>query len=253
MKKFAFLSDLFFTFLVSSLLSLCFFRFLRVSVFPSIGLALLCGILITLAIGAVLQAKRKTLHLKKSDEVQKQKLLFHFAMLSDSSLTEFFRVFLTQKTDLGEIRKRSPLHLQSEKGLFFLSFRLSPVNADEILKIARIKTPREKNLFCSQITEDALALCHRFSISVKRGEEIYLLLKKADALPQQYLGEETPQIRRKQKFRLWFSKHNAKRFLVGGGFILLASLATPFFYYYLLLGCLLLFTAIFVRIFGYEN
>lgn len=253
MKKFAFISDLIFTFLAGFLISLCFFRFLRLSLLLSLVLALLCGGLITASIGAILRAKRKNLHLKKSDEVQKEKLLFHFAMLNDGALTEFFRTFFAEKTDWGEMKKRALLQLASDEKILFLSFRLAPVCADEVLKIARIKTHKDKILFCAQIQEDALLLCNRFSIAVKRGAEVYSLLKSANALPEQYLGEENPKMRHKKKFRLWFSRRNAKRFLVGGGFILLSSLVTPFFYYYLLLAFLLLFTAIFVRIFGYEN
>ena len=253
MKKFAFISDLIFTFFVSGLLSLCFFRFLRVGIFLAFLLALLCGFLTTMAIGAILRAKRKNLYLKKSDETQKQKLLFHFALLSEKSLTEFFRDFLTQKTELGEIKTTTRLRLHAKEKLFFLLFPLTPLSVDEILKIAKIKTEKEKILFCSALQADANALCARFGITVKTGDEVYLLLKKANALPDKYLGEELPQVRRKRNFRLWFSKANAKRFLVGGGFILLASLITPFFYYYLLLGAGLLLVALFVRIFGYER
>ena len=97
----------------------------------------------------------------------------------------------------------------------------------------------------------ALALCQRLDVEVKTGEWVYNRLKEEGRLPEHYLGEEPP-IKRKHKIKLWFSKANAKRFLVGGALILLIARLTPFYYYYLLIGCLLLLLSILIRIFGYE-
>ena len=250
MKKFAFFSDVVFTFFVSAIFTLCLFRYLGVKLPTALLLAALCGCLTAAAIGSILQMRRKNLRLKKSDETQKQKLLLHLALLSDEGKTEFFRnVLSTQETPASRFGK---LRVFIKTEFYFLKFPLTPVGADEIPSLSRLKTGKRKILLCSQIDEAALQLCNRLGIEVKTGEWIYKRLKETDFLPEQYLGDENAANKSKRKIKLCFSKANAKRFLVGGALVLLLSRLTPFYYYYLLLGCVLLLSAILVRIFGYE-
>lgn len=199
------------------------------------------------AVGAYLQSKRKTLLLKRSDEQEKEKLLLHLALLSDSAKTEFFRAFLSQSTP---VQRFSLLRLHNERQFYFLHFKLSPVNADDVAKYARLKTGKEKILLCGTIEDPARALCERLHIQIKTGNEVYVLLKKSDTLPKNYLGDE-PKTKNK-KWKLWFAKSNSKRFLISGTFILLLSFLTPYFYYYILCSLLLISTAVFVRVFGYS-
>ena len=250
MKKFAFLSDVVFTFFVSAIFTLCLFRYLGVRLPIALLLAALCGGLTAAAVGSILQIRRKNLRLKKSDETQKQKLLLHLALLSDEGKTEFFRNALsTQETPASRFGR---LRVFTKTEFYFLKFPLAPVGADEVASLSRLKTGKRKILLCSQIEENALSLCNRLGIEVKTGEWVYKRLKESDLLPEHYLGEENTANKGKRKIRLWFSKANAKRFLVGGALVLLLSRLTPFYYYYLLLGCLLLLASVFVRIFGYE-
>ena len=246
MKRFAFFSDLLFTFLASTLLALCLFRFLSVGFWLSLFLAALCGGLIMSSVGAYLQSKRKNLLLKRSDAQEKEKLLLHLALLSDSAKTEFFRKALSKN---ASFQRFSPLRLHNEQQFYFLNFKLSPVNADDVTNYARLKTSKEKILLCGNIEEPARALCQRLKINVKTGEEVYVALKTADALPKTYLGDSAPS-GKKRRWKLWFSKHNSKRFLVSAALILLLSMLTPFFYYYVFMSVALLLVSIFVRIFG---
>ena len=80
---------------------------------------------------------------------------------------------------------------------------------------------------------------------------MYAFLKKRDALPQVFLGEEA-EPKRKRRFRLWFSKSNARRFLFAAVIMLVSALVNPFPYYYILFGGILLLSALCLRIFGYE-
>lgn len=249
MKKFAFFSDILFSFFVSFLFTLFLFRYLRVSLSLSLILALLCGGLTAAAVGAILQIRRKNLRLKKSDEMQKEKLLLHLALLSDESKTKFFQRALASED--SPTSRFGRLRLTTKTNFYFLSFSLAPVCADEIASLSRLKTGKQKVLLCSQIEEAAFSLCNRLGIEVKTGEWVYKKLKEKELLPAEYLGDE-PVKKSKRHIKLWFSKSNAKRFLVGGALVLFLSRLTPFYYYYLLLGCLLLLAAIFVRIFGYE-
>ncbi|MBQ8342799.1 MAG: hypothetical protein IJY21_01695 [Clostridia bacterium] len=246
MKRFAFISDLLFTFLASTLLALCAFRFINVGFWLSLLLAALCGGLIMASVGAHLQSKRKNLLLKRSDEQEKEKLLLHLALLSDGAKTEFFRNALSKNTPL---QRFSLLRLHSETQFYFLHFKLSPVNADDVARYARLKTGKEKILLCGNIEEPARTLCGRLQIQVKTGEDVYVALKNADALPKTYLGDSA-QSGKKRRLTLWFSKRNSKRFLISAALILLLSMLTPFFYYYVFMSVALLLVSVFVRIFG---
>lgn len=249
MKKSAFVSDVIFAFAVSFLLSLCLFRYLQIGLWLSFFLALACGLLTAAAAVAILRVKRKHFFLKRSDEAQKEKLLLHLALLSDNEKTEFFLKFLS----LNEhAQKFGQLRIFTKTAFYFLNFNLLPVNADDIAKYSRLKTGKQKILLCSKIEEPAFALCSRLSIQVKTGEEIYALLKKANALPESFLGEENADKKHKRRLRLWFSRRNSKRFLVAAALVLATSVLTPFSYYYWLFGASLLLASVFVRIFGYE-
>ena len=249
MKKSAYISDLIFTFFFGALASVCLFRYLKLDLWLAFTLALLCGAFLSATLGAVLQVKRKHIFLKKSDETQKQKLLLHLALLSDNQKTEYFRKFFAKT---GWVQRFGPLRLFTKTEFCFLNFNLTPVSPDDIAKYARLKTGKQKVVFCSQIEDSAYALCQRLNIEVKTGEQIYSLLKKENELPQSFLGEESGESKRIRHFKLWFSRRNSKHFLTAAALILLSSLWTPFSYYYFAFGICLLLAAIFVRVFGKE-
>lgn len=245
MKRTAYLSDILFSYLLSALFSLCFFRYLRLSLLLSLLLALVVGALVALCVRALLLTKRRTLFLKKTEEEEKRKLLFHLALLSDREKTEFFKTVLEGDSYVGRLRLALPTEF------YFLHFKLSPVTADDVASYARLKTNKRKILLCSALSSEAADLCARFQIEVLDGEGVYRLVRERNALPAVYLGEENEEKKRKP-LRLWFSKGNAKRFLLSGGLVLLSSFLTPFPFYYLLFGSLLLVAALFVRLFGYS-
>lgn len=247
MKKTAYYSDLLFTFFLVGLACLCVFRYLRLSFWLSVLLSALCGGLTACSMGAWLHSKRKNVFLKKSEEREKEKLLLHLALLSDHEKTALFQAALSG--DEPAVRFGS-LRLFTKTECYFLHCTLGPVTADDVAKYSRLKTNKQKNLLCSGITADAAALCQRLQIRLQTADEIYTLIKNKNLLPNVYLGDT--QSERPKRRKLWFSKNNAKRFLVGGGLLILSSFLTPFAFYYLLFATALLATAAFVRFFGYE-
>lgn len=249
MRKSAFISDLFFAFFSSFLFSVCLFRYWGLSLFLALFIGIVCGSLIAASIAAILLSKRKNFYLRKSDEQKKEKLLLHLALLSEDKVNELFQSLL-----LGEspLKKTGKLRLSDNEHVYFLSFRLTPVNADDIAKYARMKTSKEKILLCSGIEEKAKVLCERWNIAVQTEEEVYLLFKKQNKLPQHFLGEKLQKGKPTRKLQLWFAKKNGKSFLVCGSMLLLISFLTPFPYYYLLFGGSMLLTSAFIRIFGHE-
>ena len=249
MKKSAFISDVFFSFFLFAVFTLCLFRYLRLSMPVSLLLCLVCGLLSAMGIGALLQSKRKTLFIKQSEEAQKERLLTHLALLSDEQKTNYFKQIFARE---GEVKRFSRLRLATEHAFYFLFFRFSPVTADEVVSVSRLKTAKEKVLLCNRIDEGAKLLCSQLNIRLQTGESVYKTVKDAGALPQTYLGEEKKENKRKRRLRLCLAKSNARRFLVGGTLILLTSLFTPFPYYYFITGGALLVIALLVRLFGYS-
>ena len=249
MKKSAFISDILFSFFLFSVFTLCLFRYLRLSMPLSLLLCLICGLLSAMGIGALLQSKRKTLFIKQSEESQKERLLTHLALLSDEQKTNYFKQIFARE---GEVKRFSKLRLSTDNAFYFLLFRFSPVTADEVASVSRLKTAKEKVLLCNRIDEGAESLCNKLNIRLQTGESVYKTVKEAGALPQDYLGEEKKENKRKRRLRLCLAKSNARRFLTGGALILLTSLFTPFPYYYFLTGGALLIIAVLVRIFGYS-
>ena len=255
MKRFAFVSDLIFTFAVSALFTLCLFRFLGLVLWLSLLLCLVCGALCTLSVAAFLRARRKNLLLKKSDEREREKLLLHLALLSDDNKTAFITKLLAATLDDKEktsVRRFAKLRVYTPAEFYFLHLDFAPVNADDVACYARFKTSKQKTVICSRITDDANALCARLHLRVQCGNELYLTAKQAHVLPEQYLGDESSLSEKKRRFTLWFSKGNSKRFLLSGALILLLSVLTPFSYYYLIFSGILLLSAALIRIFGYE-
>ena len=78
MKKIALISDALFYGLLLFVFTLCFFRFLRLSLFLSLLLALVCGLLTCFASVALLLHKQKIVFLKRSEEGEKMKFFENF-------------------------------------------------------------------------------------------------------------------------------------------------------------------------------
>lgn len=250
MKKFALFSDVCFTFFISGIFSLFFFKSLKLGTATALLLALLCGILTAFSVGAYLLYRRKNVHLKHTDEAEKQKFLLHLSLLSDEAKTALFQNLLSSPEQ--PCKRFGRLRLFTDTDFYFFKCAFAPVSADEIATLSRLKTGKQKTLFCIDIDETARSLCSRLSIDVKTGDEIYTMFKTANALPQSYLGEPTPSSNKKRRLRLYFSKKNARRFLTGGATLLLFAGISPYAFYYIAVGIVLLLSAVFIRIFGYE-
>ena len=244
MKKSAFISDILFTFFLVGIFTLCLFRYLRFPLSAAALLSGLCGALAAVAIGMTLFLRQKNMLSKKSDELQKQKLLLHLALLPDKEKTELFCRALDGRA-FGKLR-----FLAQDKA-YLIRFTLAPLSADAVAEASRVKTAFPKAVLCAEAEESAVRLCARLGIELKTGEYSYSLLKNANALPTQYLGDEQPEKKMKKRLHFCFARRNAKRFFTGGTLILLTSLISPFPLYYLIFGSVLLVVSAVIRIFGY--
>ncbi len=244
MKKSAFISDLVFTFFLTFIAVLCILRYYRLNFFLALFLATAFATAITFVVGGYLSDKRKKFFLKKSDEKEKEKLLLHLSLLPHRKQQEFFCSRLCGELKNGVVETTDEIAL--------IDFRFDPLPPDRLGAFIRKHSEKPKILYCNDLTAESKRLCERFGVRVLVGTEVYSLLKKENALPEKYFGEESFSEKKKRQFILCFSKSNSKRFLTAGALVLLTSLLTPFPYYYLVSGCLLLAVAVIVRIFGRE-
>lgn len=246
MKRSALISDVIFSFIVTFFVTLFLFRYLQIRLLPAVFLSVICGGLSAAATAAWLQNKRKSVFLKRSDETQKEKLLFHLACISNAEKTNFFLDRLPQTKPLNNLR------VYNENQMYWLRFNFTPVSADEIVKFHRHKTAKEKVLFCNKIEDQAYALAQHFQIHVFTGNEVYAFLKERGALPEKYPHEETAEHKRQRRLQLWFARKNAKPFLTAAALTLSTALVSPFPRYYVFFGFLLLTASVLIRIFGYK-
>ena len=251
MKKSAFISDVIFTFFLVWIVTLCIFRHLQLPLVTALLLSVACGVLSACAHTALLQSKRKTLLLKRSDAALQEKLSMHLSLLGDEEKTKLFSAALSAMEN-APVKRVGKLRLQSETRLYFLCFRFAPVTTDDVARYSRFQSGKQKTLVCNRIEENALELCTRLHIQVHAGDFAFRLLQSQNTLPKTYLCDEIQKDKRKHRLRLCFARSNAKRFLTSATLILLLSLITPFPFYYLVFGGVLILLALLIRIFGYS-
>lgn len=243
MKKSAYISDVLFAFLGTGLPLLCYFRYLRLSLPLSLFLASLAGGSIAVLVGLHLRGKYEKGKLKAVGNAERERLMLHLSLCNKARLKRLFDEYAEREDD-------------EDAPAPFCLFTLAPATADGILPILREKPNEKKRLFCNDLTPEAARLCEILGVEIVTADGVYERFKAVGLLPEKYLGEGAPAPSAKERFarkpKLWFSKRNSRRFLTGGAFILLASLISPFPIYYLIFGSVLIFVALFVRIFGYR-
>ena len=260
MKKFAFLSDIFFAFGAAFLPALCFLRFCRFPLPAALFLSATAGIFAAAAVFLFLGRRRKRFLLAGKDEKEKEKLLFHLAFQSEEKVLDTFSAFFASRDEEGNARnapetvralmRRGVPVAEAETEEFCPLFSFCPPDADRVAPFLEENAGKKKTLLCGDLTPDAEKLCARFGVHVLKGADVYRLLKKGNALPKDYLSP--PPEKKGLKRRAWFAKSNSRRFLFAGVLLLLTSFLTPFPFYYLLFGSALVLTAALVRIFGYR-
>ena len=173
----------------------------------------------------------------------------HLALLSDEQKIKFFINLISNEQPA---RRFSRSYIATPTQFYCIKCTFGAVTANEIAAFYRLKTAKQRILLCSQIEESAYTLCKKLQIKVQTADDIYQLVKKNNAFPATFLGETPKEKKHSKQFKLCFAKANSKRFLISGSLLLLSSFLTPFPFYYLIIGSILLLTATFIRIFGYE-
>lgn len=257
MKKSAFLSDLFFAFFVGFVLSLCLFRYLRLS----LPLAVFCASLFGGACAALLffplNDKRKKVVSEHKEAIERDNLVLYLALLPERKRDEFFKELLFEPDRYDEpppeIKYVNGLYaVETREEIFFPVFTVRPIDGDLAAQILRTETNKRKVLLCASTAPETDKLLSRFSVTTKRADEVFRQIKEKKMIPESYPFENEQPSKIAAKTRLWFAKKNARAFLTGGATLLLASWLTPFPLYYWIFGGVLIAVSVFVRVFGYR-
>ena len=255
MKKFAYFSDLAFAFTAAFLPTLCLLRYRDIPILSAIFLSVAVGILVCLPISFFFQKNYRRKRLKNHEKEEAEKLLLHLAMLSQEEQANFFLERLQIFTnEPGETRGEAGSFLiETDSCMLFPRFQAAPIGADDAMPLFNLNSTKKPILLCNKLSADANDFLKRFSIERVEGAEIYLRLKSNESLPNEYKSERAFEKKKKQRWAIFIKKENAKRFLTGGGLLLLSSFLSPFPYYYLVTGVALVGVSALVKVFGKEQ
>lgn len=245
MKKinFALISDVLFFTLCAFILSFTAIRFYCknavTALILAIGIALGFGVISFF----ILLAKRKKRLILTLGENEKKSLSLHLSVCGTAYIHKLFLAALD-----GAYMEDN--RVCDEKHVYFFNFKMSPVSPDDVAEIIRTETPKDKRIFCCDVSPAALSLAEDFSIKVTTVAEIYALLKDKKLLPEKYaLGNvKKPNILKRIKKR--FNRRLCPSLFFSGLTLLFFSFFTFYPIYYIVFGGLLLILSAISVLFG---
>lgn len=260
MKKTAYYSDLLFAFSLSSFCVLFILRYFKIPLVLSCILAVVCGLTASFLLFLLLNKKRKLFALKKSEEAEKEALFLYLALATEQERVAFFQPrlpFLLKELPQENVdeqpRQNQTLGILFLQGYaFFPLFLFREITSDDVANLYQsFKSCSASILLGDKFSLDAQTLAKRLGVRFFDGNEVYRALKKHDAIPKDFPIKTTTPIKRKRR-NIAFAKSNSRRFFSSGAILLASSLFIPYSAYYIAVGCVLLITAVLVRIFGYR-
>ena len=256
MKKFAFYSDIAFAFLLSSLPALCYLRFLRWPLMAALLFAFLIGCITALCTAIHLRKKLDGIFLKRNERIAAEKLGLHLAILPPKECAEWI---LSQSNTIldGEdyrlFQQNGVYFLENKESLALCRFQAAPLTLDDVFPLLRIASNKQRILLCDELSADAHGLLKEMDVAIKQRADVFYSLKKANALPQTFLGERVFAKKRKRRSAIYFARSNSKRCLISGALLLLSSLLVPFPLYYRIFGASMMICALLLRLYGTQN
>ncbi len=248
MRKLPILLDILFYSVSAWFLSAGILRYFRVPLWLSV----LAATLLALAVGGVcallLVSRGKKRYLSKAERERREKLMLHLALEREERTRKLFeKAFaLDGKTAASD---DDAVTADGEK--FVPLFRLQPLSADAVAVLLRKFGDEPFTLACNALSPEAEKLLCSFGRKVFAADEVFALFERTKATPEKLICGEIPRPKGRAKLKRAFSKRNARPFFTGGILLLFMSLFTIFPLYYLVAGCILLASAVCVRILGY--
>ncbi|MCD7729228.1 MAG: hypothetical protein LUI60_04875 [Clostridia bacterium] len=210
-------------------------------------IALISGICGGVALGAgaffyIRRKQRKKILFGREAE-EKRKLAMHLCLLPSGEACS-----LLAKAAGGEVKGR---RVESENIVCFAIFKAEPCDMDDILPALKRKCGgKDKVIACNYITENARKLAENCGAAVWECADIYLRLKKAEALPETYLYAEPEKIKLLKRIKLRFTRKLCLPAFWSGAALMFMSLFTFYPIYYIVSGAILLAVCAAAAIFG---
>lgn len=242
------LTDTLFYAVCAFMLSLCVLRYYRVGFGASAALAAMFavaagGICFILFYGSY---RKRFLGRKESE--RRDALLLHLALERPERVRAALLQAFVADGRRAHLEKDA---LTVDDMTVIPMFTMQPVSADDAARILREFAGEPFSIACNALSPETEKLLSSFGITCLSGDEIYDLFRRTDTMPESLICGKIPRRTVKTKLRRSFSKKNARPFLVSGLVLLVMSLFTVFPVYYLITGCVLLVSAVAVRLFGY--
>ena len=174
-----------------------------------------------------------------SDKLNKENLMFYL------SLSKNEKIFVTLFARLGKTLIKTPkgLYFTQENAYVFPYFTFDALSKEKIASFYKRANGKKSFLLCDAPTEDIKAFCLPLNIKVVGGEEVYLLFKKAEMLPEKQLNATKRRRFEEIKLAVFSRKKTPKYFLFGITFMFFSFLV-PFKFYYVFFGSLCLILSI---------
>ncbi len=250
MKKFdlPLILDVLFYSLAVGAVSFCILRYFRLPLPLSFFVSLLFLLSAAILVYIFTARRHRKMRLSKKQESEKRALMLHLALERPERVRALLLSALL--ADGKEAHLEKELRVDDTSAVF--AFTMQPLSADAVAKLLQEYGREQFLLFCNSLSPESESLLFQFSIKTYRADEVYSLISRTDCMPKELICGNLPQKTAKTRLLAAIKKSNARPIFVSGLLLLLMSLFTVFPLYYLISGCLLVLSAVAVRLFGYS-
>ncbi len=253
--KLSVLLDTFFIFIASLLLFYGVFLYGVGGFFRALVLSTVIASLISLTFIVISLIKNEK-SLKNNDAKLSLKTFNYTLLLTPKEeIINLFSNYYAKKNK-KVVERENYIILEEEKVKITPIFDRETVTLTDILKVAKNFNGKLKTVVFGIAFEDNLInfiLETGLDITLKNSLELYNLLKEENMLIKSITLKKIDKKRLISVFKEVFTKKQAKRFLLTGGIIILASFFSFYPLYYIIFGGTLIITSVFLRFFGKDK
>ena len=247
-----------------SLISDCVFFFFLCSVcclavlnfFVAPPFSIVISIAAALFFAAVYSKSRLKKHgrglMKKSDLLEKNKMLTQFNFATKNQVYDFFEIVIKKQGYIPE-RVKGGISVAKQNKVIFPFFGFLEPNKALIVRVFNSIKDGEVGVILSEsFSKDLTDFAARFNqrIVLVDGEKLFQYLKKINSLPPEKYSFSQPKPNKKAVLLSLFERKKAKSFFAFGSLFLAYSYLVPLKLYYIVCGCIFLIAAVFCFAFG---
>jgi hypothetical protein len=224
--------DTFFCTICAFLFFFTLIRYYTKQAVISLLIAIVCALVVGVVAFIYISKKSLKKKLSAKDEATKQKLSLHLSLSDKDEIIDIFStLFCGEK--VGE-------NIQNEDNIYFLIFCLKPLSPDDITSPIKFDTTKNKVVLCNFISDETRQLADNFSIKIIELNELYLMLKAKQLLPEKFIFEGVKKVGFFRKIKGRFNRKLSLPLFGCGLTLTLFSFITFFPIYYIITGGILL-------------